>query len=124
MIVKAVKQITRGLYDENVKNKIVDLKRINIIKKLNGTLDDCLLINGAAFTKTPIGQQYYKQPRVGLINFCLSPPKTDMDCNIVVSDDAEINRLLEQERKLTLRMCKQIHKAGINVLVIQKQTLS
>lgn len=115
MVVKAVKQVAHG--------NIVDLKRINIIKKLNGTLDDCALVNGAAFTKVPFGQQYYKEPKVGLINFCLAPPKTDMDCNIVVSDDSEINRLLEQERKLTLRMCKQIHKSGVNVLIIQKQTL-
>lgn len=53
------------------------------------------MINGAAFTKTPSGSQHMAKPKVGLISFCLSPPKTEMDCNVVVSDDAEINKLLE-----------------------------
>lgn len=54
MIVKAVKQITDGL-NGPAEARIVDLRRIHVIKKLNGTLDDCALINGAAFTKTPSG---------------------------------------------------------------------
>lgn len=40
MIVRAVKQITQGL-DGAAEARIVDLRRIHVIKKLNGTLDDC-----------------------------------------------------------------------------------
>ena len=87
MIVKAVLQAM----DENN----VDLKRIKLVKKLGGTLDDCKLFNGVAFTRRPEGVNFLAKPKVGLIQFCLSPPKTDMEANIVVSDDKEINRLLE-----------------------------
>lgn len=65
------------------------------MKKLGGTLDDCRLFNGVAFTRKPEGVSFLDKAKVGLIQFCLSPPKTDMDSNIVVSDDKEINRLLE-----------------------------
>ncbi|CAL6111639.1 TCP-1_chaperonin subunit delta [Hexamita inflata] len=101
----------------------VDLKRVRMVKKLGGTLEDCRLINGIAFNKRPEGLSFMKNPKVGLIQFCLSPPKTDMDANIVVSDDKEINRLLEQERKITLKMCKKVAKSGANLILIQKQTM-
>lgn len=115
MVVKAVLQAAEG---DNV-----DLRRIRIVKKLGGTLDDCKLINGVAFTKKPEGAQNMVDPKIGLIQFCVSPPKTDMDANIIVSDDQEINRLLEQERKITLKMCKKIAKSGVNLVLIQRQTL-
>lgn len=105
LIVKAVLQARDG---DNV-----DLKRVKLVKKLGGTLDDCKLFNGVAFTRKPEGVSFLDKAKVGLIQFCLSPPKTDMDSNIVVSDDKEINRLLEQERKLTLKMCKKIQKSGV-----------
>jgi len=78
-------------------------------------------VNGVAFSRRPEGQTFIKAPKVGLIQFCVAPPKTDMDANIIVSDDAEINRLLEQERKITLKMCKKIAKSGANLVLIQKQ---
>lgn len=115
MVVRAALQAAEG---DNV-----DLRRVRMVKKLGGTLDDCKLINGVAFTKKPEGAQNMQAPKIGLIQFCISPPKTDMDANIVVSDDQEINRLLEQERKITLKMCKKIAKSGANLVLIQRQTL-
>lgn len=68
-------------------NNNVDLRRIKIVKKLGGTLDDCKLVQGVAFTKRPEGLQYIKDCKIGLIQFCIAPPKTDMDASIIVSDD-------------------------------------
>lgn len=113
MVVKAVMQCRI--------NNNCDLRRIRMVKKVGGTLEDSKLINGIAFGRKPEGQSNIKNPKVGLIQFCLAPPKTDMDANIIVSDDKEINRLLEQERKITLKMCKKIAKTGVNLIVIQKQ---
>merc|ERR1712070_735747 len=61
--------------------------------------------------------------KIGLIQFCLSAPKTDMEQNIVVSDYAQMDRILKEERQYILKMCKQIQKAGCNVLFIQKSIL-
>ncbi|KAH8054511.1 hypothetical protein JL722_8860 [Aureococcus anophagefferens] len=37
--------------------------------------------------------------KIGLIQFCLSAPKTDMENSVVVSDYAAMDRLLREERK-------------------------
>ena len=55
--------------------------------------------------------------------FCLSAPKTDMDNNVVVSDYAAMDRILRDERKYILNLCKKIKKTGANVVLIQKSIL-
>ncbi|CAK6978636.1 T-complex protein 1 subunit delta [Scomber scombrus] len=102
----------------------VDLQDIRIIKKLGGTIDDCELIDGLVLTqKVANSVTRVEKAKIGLIQFCLSPPKTDMDNQIVVSDYAQMDRVLREERAYILNMVKQIKKAGCNVLLIQKSIL-
>jgi T-complex protein 1 subunit delta len=61
--------------------------------------------------------------KIGLIQYCLSAPKTDMDNSVVVSDYAAMDRILREERKYILQQCKVIKKSGCNVLLIQKSIL-
>merc|ERR1712243_536020 len=61
--------------------------------------------------------------KIGFIQFCVSPPKTDMDNQVVVSDYAAMDRVLREERAYLLNIVKQIKKAGCNVLLIQKSIL-
>jgi len=61
--------------------------------------------------------------KIGLIQFCLSPPKTDMEQNVVIKDYSQMDRLLREERLILARMVKQIAKTGCNVLLIQKSIL-
>ena len=58
-----------------------------------------------------------------MIQFCLSPPKTDMENQVVLSDYTQMDRILREERQYTLNLVKQIKKAGCNVLLIQKSIL-
>merc|ERR1712178_654179 len=60
---------------------------------------------------------------VGLIQFCLSAPKTDMENNIQVRDYQAMDRLLREERTILAKMVKQIAKTGCNVLLVQKSIL-
>lgn len=46
-----------------------------------------------------------------------------MDNQVVISDYAQMDRALKEERAYTLDLCKQIKKAGCNVLLIQKSIL-
>ena len=46
-----------------------------------------------------------------------------MDNQIVVSDYAQMDRVLREERAYILNLIKQIKKAGCNVLLIQKSIL-
>jgi len=46
-----------------------------------------------------------------------------MDNNVVVSDYAAMDRILRDERKYILNLCKKIKKSGANVVLIQKSIL-
>lgn len=108
-------------------NNNVDLNNIKIVKKLGGVIEDSELIDGMVFTqhakKKAGGPTTIHNAKIGLIQFCLSPPKTDMESGIVVSDYVAIDRLLREERTYILDLCKQIKKTGCNCLLIQKSIL-
>jgi len=90
-------------------------------------MDDTELVNGLVLrkgsTKSAGGPSQVKNAKVALIQFCLSAPKTDMENNVVVSDYAAMDRILRDERKYILGMCKKIKKSGANVVLIQKSIL-
>ncbi len=46
-----------------------------------------------------------------------------MDNSVVVSDYAAMDRILRNERKYILNMCKKIKKCGSDVVLIQKSIL-
>uniref|UniRef100_A0A8C6Y0E5 T-complex protein 1 subunit delta n=1 Tax=Naja naja TaxID=35670 RepID=A0A8C6Y0E5_NAJNA len=103
----------------------VDLRDIKIVKKLGGTIDDCELVEGLVLTQkvANTGVTRVEKAKIGLIQFCLSAPKTDMDNQIVVSDYTQMDRVLREERAYILNLVKQIKKTGCNVLLIQKSIL-
>ncbi len=58
----------------------VNLKDIKVIKKLGGTVDDTELIQGLVFQEKAAGNiKKVEKAKIGLIQFQVSPPKTDMD---------------------------------------------
>jgi len=105
----------------------VDLKDIRVIKKLGGTIDDTEFVNGIVFTQKVAhnsgGPTRVENAKIGLIQFCLSPPKTNMEGNITINDYTQMDRVLREERNYILNLCKQIQKTGCNVLLIQKSIL-
>ena len=67
----------------------VDLNDIAVVKKLGGTIDETSLVDGLVFTQrarhSAGGPGKVANAKIGLIQFCLSAPKTDMENNVVVS---------------------------------------
>ncbi|KAF7990156.1 hypothetical protein HCN44_009891 [Aphidius gifuensis] len=121
LAVDAVLKIT-----EPGKEQATDLKDIKIIKQLGGTVEDTELIEGLVFTQKSCninGPKRIEKVKIGLIQFCISPPKTDMDHNVVVSDYSAMDRVLKEERAYILNIVKQIKKSGCNVLLVQKSIL-
>lgn len=105
----------------------VDLRSVRMVRQMGGTVGDTELVNGLVFNKgsnkSSGGPAQISQAKIALIQFCLSAPKTDMDNNVVVSDYAAMDRILRDERKYILGLCKKIKKAGANVVLIQKSIL-
>ncbi|XP_017012798.1 T-complex protein 1 subunit delta [Drosophila takahashii] len=108
------------------KETSVDLKNIKVISSLGGTVEDTELVDGLVFTCRSAGSNAPKRiekAKIGLIQFCISAPKTDMDHNVIVSDYAAMDRVLKEERSYILNIVKQIKKSGCNVLLVQKSIL-
>ncbi|XP_014255955.1 T-complex protein 1 subunit delta [Cimex lectularius] len=120
----AVHAVLKVVDPKNDRN--VDLKDIKIIKKLGGTVEDTELIEGLVFTNKSAnvnGPKRLEKVKIGLIQFCISPPKTDMDHNVIVTDYNAMDRILREERTYILNITKQIKKAGCNLLLVQKSIL-
>ncbi|CUS13444.1 unnamed protein product [Tuber aestivum] len=122
MAVDAVLRVINPAIAENV-----DLNNIRIVKKVGGTIDDTELVDGLVLTQNVLkgsgGPSRMEKARIGLIQFQLSPPKPDMENQIVVNDYRQMDKILKEERTYLLNMCKKIKKAKCNVLFIQKSIL-
>lgn len=105
----------------------VDLRDIKVIKKLGGTVDDTQMVKGLVFdckaSHTAGGPTRVENAKIGLIQFQISPPKSDMEQNIIVSDYSQMDRILKEERNYILGMIKKIRSTGCNVLLVQKSIL-
>ncbi|XP_068632486.1 T-complex protein 1 subunit delta [Battus philenor] len=104
----------------------VDLRDVKVIERIGGTVEDTELVQGLIIPHRSAnvnGPHRIEKAKVGLIQFCISPPKTDMDHNVIVSDYAAMDRVLKEERQYILNIVKQIKKAGCNVLLVQKSIL-
>ncbi|CAL5371989.1 unnamed protein product [Camellia sinensis] len=110
-----------------LKPDLVDLRDVKIVKKLGGTVDDTELIKGLVFDKkvshSAGGPTRVENAKIAVIQFQISPPKTDIEQSIVVSDYTQMDRILKEERNYILGMIKKIKATGCNVLLIQKSIL-
>ncbi|KAJ3099310.1 T-complex protein 1 subunit delta [Phlyctochytrium planicorne] len=105
----------------------VDLKNIRLVKKVGGTIDDTELVDGLVLTQSVIksagGPTRIEKAKIALVQFQLSPPKPDMENQIIVNDYRQMDKILKEERQYLLNMCKKIKKSGCNVVLIQKSIL-
>jgi T-complex protein 1 subunit delta len=117
----AVDAVLKIIDKENDTN--VDLRDIHLSKKIGGTVDDSELIDGLVFVDKKVshfagGPSKIQNAKIGLLQFCLSAPKTDMENNVVVHDYTAMDRILKEERKYILDLVKKIAATGANVLLL------
>ncbi|CEF64867.1 T-complex protein 1 subunit delta [Strongyloides ratti] len=121
MAVSAVKKIVDSQNDENC-----DINMIKIIKRLGETVEESELINGAIIDQKSMGHggpTVVDKARIGIIQFQISPPKTNIENSVAIDDYAKMDRVFKEERSYILNLCNTIKKAGCNVLLIQKSIL-
>ena len=120
----AVNSVLKVMNEEHTN---VDLNDIRLIKKVGGTIDETELVNGVVLTqnvvKTAGGPVRVDKAKIALIQFQLSPPKPDMENNVVVNDYRQMDKILKEERAYLLNICKKIKKSKCNVLLIQNSIL-
>ena len=101
--------------------------RWQVVRKLGGTVDDTELIQGLVFTqkaaKSAGGPSRMPNAKIAVLQFQLSPPKTDIENTVIVSDYQQMDRILKEERTYIADLCKKIAKTGANVILLQKSIL-
>ena len=84
-------------------------------------------VSGVVLTQNVVknagGPTRIEKARIGLVQFQISPPKPDMENNVVVNDYRQMDKILKEERAYLLNICKKIKKSKCNVLLIQKSIL-
>lgn len=105
----------------------VDLREIRVVTRLGDTIEDTTLIDGLVFnqeaSKGAGGPTYIENPKIALIQFQISPPKTDMENQLIVGNQDEIDRIALDEKKYILNIIKKILRCKCNVILIQKSIL-
>jgi len=121
----AVDAVLKTINPSNAQN--VDLRNVRILKKAGGVIDDSELLDGLVLNQQVIksagGPTRIEKAKIGFIQFQLSPPKPDMENQIIVNDYRQMDKILKEERTYLLNMAKKIKKAKCNVLLIQKSIL-
>ena len=110
------------------KDTNIDLRNINVSTVVGGTVDETELIEGLVFPNKKAshsagGPSKMDNAKIGLIQFCISAPKTDMENQITVKEYSQMDKILDEERKYIINIIKKIVKAGCNVLLIQKSIM-
>lgn len=63
---------------------------------MGGTVDDSELVDGVVFdqkaSKTAGGPTRVENAKIALIQYCISPPKTDLENNVIISDYTQMDR--------------------------------
>ena len=107
--------------------EMVDLRDIKILRKSGGTIDDTEMVPGLILdsksSKAAGGPTRVENAKIALVQFCISPPKTDMENSVVVSDYQQMDRILKEERNYIIGLIKKIKASGCNVVLIQKSIL-
>ena len=124
----AVDAVLKLVKNGEIYHDDIDLKDIRVSKKLGGTIEDTKLVDGIVFTDNKIskaagGPTKVENPKIGLIQFCISHPKTDMDSTLDIQEYSQMDRVLKEERAYIVKMVKKIKETGCNVLLIQKSIL-
>ncbi|MDP2437555.1 MAG: T-complex protein 1 subunit delta, partial [archaeon] len=105
----------------------INLGDIRLVKNLGGTVHDSELINGLVFTQKVShaagAPTKITNAKIALLQFQLSPPKPNIDHNVVISDYTQMDRVFKEERKYILNLVRVIKNSGANVLLIQKSIL-
>lgn len=81
----AVDAVLKVLGPNKDEGASVNLKDIKVIQKLGGTVDDTEMIDGLVFQEKAAGSvKKVEKAKIGLIQFQVSPPKTDMDNQVKI----------------------------------------
>jgi thermosome len=107
---------------ENGKQK-VDIEDIKVEKKVGGSVEESVLIEGMVIDKERVHTNMPKRitnAKILLINEALEIKKTEVDAEISIKSPDQLQLFLDQEEQMIHDMVTKVIKSGANVVFVQK----
>ncbi|MCX9083562.1 MAG: thermosome subunit beta [Candidatus Methanoperedens sp.] len=107
---------------ENGKQK-VDIDDIKVEKKVGGSVEESVLIEGMVIDKERVHTNMPKKitnAKILLINEALEIKKTEVDAEISIKSPDQLQLFLDQEEQMIHDMVTKVIKSGANVVFVQK----
>src|SRR5659263_88667 len=107
---------------ENGKQK-VDIDDIKVEKKVGGSVEESVLIEGMVIDKERVHTNMPKRitnANILLINEALEIKKTEVDAEISIKTPDQLQLFLDQEEQMIHDMVIKVIKSGANVVFVQK----
>ncbi len=118
----AVNAVLSVVDTENGKQK-VDIDDIKIEKKVGGSVEESVLIEGMVIDKERVHTNMPKRitnAKILLINEALEIKKTEVDAEISIKSPDQLQLFLDQEEQMIHDMVTKVIKSGANVVFVQK----
>jgi thermosome len=118
----AVDAVLAVVDTENGK-KTVDVEDIKVEKKVGGSVEDSLLIEGMVIDKERVHTNMPKKitdAKILLLNEALEIKKTEVDAEISIKSPDQLQLFLDQEEQMIHDMVNKVIDCGANVVFVQK----
>ena len=116
MVVKAVTSIADP-------DGTVDIKHINVQKKVGGAVEDTVLIEGMVLDKeraNPGMPKVVKDAKILLLNAAVEFKKTEVSAEIKITRPDQLQAFLDEEAQMVHALAGKIIATGANVVFCQK----
>jgi thermosome len=101
----------------------IDKNNIKVEKKVGGSVDDSILIEGVVLDKEKVHSEmprYVRNARIALLDVALEIRNTEIDAKIQITDPNQIQQFLDVEERMIRDMVEKIIRSGANVVFCQK----
>jgi len=118
----AVNAVLSVVDTENGKQK-VDIEDIKVEKKVGGSVEESVLIEGMVIDKERVHTNMPKKitdAKILLINEALEIKKTEVDAEISIKSPDQLQLFLDQEEQMIHDMVTKVINSGANVVFVQK----
>jgi thermosome len=101
----------------------VDIKHVNVQKKVGGAVEDTVMIEGMVIDKErahPSMPKEIKDAKVLLLNAALEYKKTEVNAKINITMPEQVQAFLDEDAEMVHAMADKVIKSGANVVFFQK----
>src|SRR5208337_229784 len=116
MVVKAITRVTDP-------DGTVDIKHVNVQKKVGGAIEDTVMIEGMVIDKErahPAMPKEVKDAKILLLNAALEYKKTEVNAKINISRPDQVQAFVDEDEQMVHTMADKIAASGATVVFCQK----